>query len=119
MNWLKRNYWWLTLVFIGSLIPIWIIAQIIHYNSEPRHKIYVEWVVYDSGTTRTCHGTYEIAGEQYGIRDEWHSTGKHGGAYRAVSIIDKDNWGSYIEKQSVCIYTGLHDVQVTKIEIVE
>ena len=49
----------------------------------------------------------------------WHGTGKHGGAYRAVSIVDKDYWGHYLGDQSVCIYTGLNDVKVTKIEIVE
>lgn len=119
MNWIKRNYWWLILVFLVSLLPGWIVAGIIHYNLEPRHKIYVEWTVYDGPSERTFHGTYDIVGDRYGILNTWHSTGKHGGSYRAVSIIDKDNWGAYISKQSVCIYTGLNDVKVNKIEIVE
>lgn len=34
-------------------------------------------------------------------------------------IIDKDAWGSYISKQSVCIYTGMNDVEVNTIKVIE
>lgn len=119
MNWIKRNYGLIIIIFIASLFPAWIIGSIIHYNLETRHKIYVEWTVYDGGTERTWHGTYTIAGENYMIENTWHSTGKYGGAYRAVSIVDKDNWGSRFNEQIVCIYTGLNDVRVNKIEIIE
>ena len=35
MNWLKRNYWFVTFIFAVSLIPTWVIAEIVHYNLEP------------------------------------------------------------------------------------
>ena len=65
LNWIKRNYGLVIIIFILSLFPTWIISSIIHYNLEPRHKIYVEWTVYDGATERTWYGTYTIAGESY------------------------------------------------------
>lgn len=119
MNWIKRNLFWIILGLVISIVPIWIIASIIHYNLEPRHKIYVEWTVYDGATERRWNGTYTIAGESYWIENTWKRTGKYGGAYRAVSIVDKNTWGARFNEQIVCIYTGLHDVKVNKIEIIE
>lgn len=119
MKWIKNNLWLVYIVSILSIIPIMIITQVIHYNCEPEHKVYIEWTVYGCSTPRHYHGTYDMVGEEFKIYDHFVSAGKYQGSYRIVSIVDKNNWGAYIGKQSVCIYVGMNDVEVNKIKIIE
>lgn len=119
INWIKKHLFAIFITFSISIFPICIAIEIIHYNSEPTSKVYIEWTVYDGLSKRDFHGTYDIKGTEFGIQNYWQSAGKHSGSYRVVRIIDKDAWGSYIDKQSVCIYTGMNDVKVTKIKVLE
>ena len=81
------------MTILVSIIPIWLIAEVIHYNCEKDSKVYVEWTVYnDNGTCRTYSGTYDMKGTEFGIQNYWLSAGRHGGSYRSVNIIDKGAW---------------------------
>lgn len=106
-------------LFISSILPIYIAADIIHYNSEPTSKVYIEYNVYDGAGTRHYSGTYEIKGKEFEVQNYWESAGKYRGSYRVVRIVDKDAWGSYFQKQSVCIYTGMNDVEVKVFKVLE
>lgn len=119
MKWIKNHWFGLTIFFILSILPLCIIGEVVHYNLEPEHKVYIEWTVYDGSTPRHYKGTYDMVGERFEIHNYWQSAGKYNGSYRVVRIVDKDNWSGYIGKQSVCIYTGMNDVEVNKIEIIE
>lgn len=105
-------------VLLILAIPSWIIAEIIHYNLEPRHRIGVTYTIYDNGTVRKRYGVFTIAGDKYEVLNYWRSR-KHSKGHRVVSIVDANHWGAYISQQSVCIYTGLGDVEVNEIKIVE
>ena len=119
-DWIKQHLFGIIMTFLFSIMPIWIIAEVIHYNCEKDSKVYVEWTVYTgNGTNRNYSGTYDMKGTEFSVRNYWQSAGKYHGSYRVVSIVDKDAWGSYINKQSVCIYTGMNDVEVTKIKVLE
>lgn len=119
-DWIKKHLFSVIMTILFSIIPIWIIAEVIHYNYEKDSKVYVEWTVYNSnGTSRNYSGTYDMKGTEFSIHNYWQSAGKYRGSYRVVSIIDKDAWGSYINKQSVCIYTGINDVEVNTIKVLE
>lgn len=119
-DWIKKHSFGIIMTIIISIIPIWIIAEVIHYNCEQDSKVYVEWTVYTgNGTCRKYSGTYDMKGTEFGELNYWRSAGKYGGSYRVVSIIDKDAWGSYISKQGVCIYTGMNDVEVNTIKVLE
>lgn len=109
------------LIIIGIFLFFFglISAQIIHYKLEPESKVYVEWTVFNGGNSRNYSGTYIIKGTDFYIRDYWQSAGKYGGSYRVVCISDKDSWGCFINNQSVCIYTGMNDVQVNKIKVIK
>ena len=101
-------------------MPIWIITEVIHYNCEQDSKIYVEWTVYNgNGTCRNYSGTYDMKGTEFSVHNYWQSAGKYRGSYRVVRIVDNNAWGSYINKQSVCIYTGMNDVEVNTIKVLE
>jgi len=119
MSWIKKHWFNIIIVFLFSIIPLWIIAEVIHYNSEPDNKVYVEWTVYDGSKPRTYSGTYDMKGSEFEVQNYWKSSGKYQGSYRVVRIVDKDSWGSYISSQGVCIYTGMNDVEVKKIKIIE
>lgn len=119
IHWIKNHYFKIILAILISILPILIAIEIIHYNLEPESKVYVEWTVYDGLSKRDFHGTYEMNGKEFTVQNYWQSTGKHGGSYRVVRIVDKDALGSYINKQSVCIYTGINDIEVTKIKVLE
>ena len=119
-NWINKHWFVILMTILLSIIPMWIIAEVIHYNCEKDSKVYVEWTVYnDNGTCRTYSGTYEMKGTEFGIRNYWRSAGRYGGSYRSVNIIDKGAWGGYINKQAVCIYTGMNDVEVNTIKVLE
>ena len=119
-EWIKKHLFGVIMTILLSIIPMWIIAEVIHYNCEKDSKVYVEWTVYTgNGTSRNYSGTYDMKGTEFSVRNYWQSAGKYSGSYRVVSIIDKDAWGSYINKQSICIYTGMNDVEVTKIKVLE
>lgn len=118
-NWIKRHSFAIFITFIISIFPILIAVEIIHYNLEPKSKIYVEWTVYDGMATRHYSGTYEMKGKEFEIQNYWESAGKYRGSFRVVRIVDKDAWYGYINKQSVCIYTGMNDVEVNNIKILE
>ena len=60
-----------------------------------------------------------MKGTEFGAYSYWRSAGRYGGSYRVVDIIDKDAWGSYISKQSICIYAGMNDVEVNTIKVIE
>ena len=101
-------------------MPLWMIGEVIHYNCEQDSKVYVEWTVYNgNGTCRNYSGTYDMKGTEFGVQNYWQSAGRYGGSYRVVNIVDKDALGSYINKQSVCIYTGINDVEVNTIKVLE
>lgn len=119
MNWIKRNLFWIILGTIISIFPIWIIAEVVHYNLEPRHKIYVEWVVYGPNGPRYYKGTHEIVGDNFKVRKHWIRGHKSRDGYNEVTIEDGNRWGSYIANQRICIYQGLNDVDVTKFKIIE
>jgi hypothetical protein len=36
-----------------------------------------------------------------------------------LEIVDTDDWGVYVDKQSVCVYTGYSDVEVKSLKIIE
>lgn len=118
-DWINRHWFGITMTILLSIMPIWIITEVIHYNCEQDSKIYVKWTVYDGSTPRTYSGTYEMKGTEFGVRNYWRSNGKYRGSHRVVSIIDKDAWGTYINKQSVCIYIGMNDVEVNTIKVLE
>ena len=119
-DWIKKHLFSVIMTILFLIIPIWIIAEVIHYNCEKDSKVYVEWTVYNgNGTSRNYSGTYDMKGTEFSIHNYWQSAGKYRGSYRVVSIIDKDAWGSYINKQSVCIYTGINDVEVNTIKVLE
>ena len=118
-DWIKKHLFGIIITILISIIPIWIIVEAIHYNCEKDSKVYVEWTVYDGISARYYSGTYDMKGIEFSVRNYWESAGKYGGCYRDVSIIDKDAWGVYINKQSVCIYTGMNDVEVTAIKVLE
>lgn len=118
-DWINRHWFGITMTIGISVIPLWIIAEAIHYNCEPDSKVYVEWTVYNGSTARSYSGTYEMKGTEFEVQNYWRSTGRYGGSYRVVRIIDKGAWGSYINKQAICIYTGMNDVEVNAIKILE
>ena len=120
INWIKKHYFSIIMTILILIIPFsWIIAEVIHYNCEPISKVYVEYNVYDGTGTRHYSGTYEMKGKEFGIQNYWQSAGKYRGSYRVVRIVDKDAWGSYFQKQSVCIYTGMNDVEVKVFKVLE
>lgn len=118
-GWIKKYLFGIIITILISIIPIWIIVEVIHYNCERDSKVYVEWTVYDGLSTRHYSDTYDMKGIEFEVQNYWRSAGKYHCSYRDVSIIDKDAWGSYISKQSVCIYTGINDVEVTTIKVLE
>ena len=118
-GWIKKYLFGIIITILISIIPIWIIVEVIHYNCEKDSKVYVEWTVYDGTSARHYSGTYDMKGTEFSVLNYWRSAGKYHCSYRDVSIIDKDAWGSYISKQSVCIYTGINDVEVTTIKVLE
>ena len=118
-DWIKKHSFGIIITILISIIPIWIIAEVIHYNCEKDSKVYVEWTVYDGISTRHYSDTYDMKGTEFDVQNYWRRAGKYGGSYRVVSIIDKDAWGSYINNQSVCIYTGMNDVEVNTIKVLE
>ena len=119
-DWIKKHWFGVIITIMLSIIPMLIIAEVIHYNCEKDSKVYVERTVYTgNGTSRNYSGTYDMKGTEFSVRNYWQSAGKYSGSYRVVSIIDKDACGSYINKQSVCIYTGMNDVEVTKIKVLK
>jgi hypothetical protein len=119
MSWIKKHLFGIIMVILISIIPIVIIAEVIHYNCEPESKVYVEWTVYDSFSPRRYSGTYDLKGSEFEVQNYWQSAGKYRGSYRVVRITDKNAGGSYIGRQSVCIYTGVNDVEVNTIKIIK
>lgn len=119
INWIKKHSFTIFIVFIISILPMSLLIEIIHYNSEPQSKVYVEWTVYDGMATRHYSGTYEMKGKEFEIQNYWKSAGKYRGSYRVVRIVDKNAWCGYINKQLVCIYTGMNDVEVNTIKVLE
>ncbi len=119
MSWIKKHLFLIIMTIIVSIMPLWVIAEIIHYNCEQDSKVYVEWTVYDGFSPRRYSGTYDMKGSEFEIQNYWQSAGKYQGSYRVVRIVDKDVRGSYIGKQSVCIYTGMNDVEVNAIKIIK
>lgn len=119
-DWINKYCFAIIITALLSVIPLWIIGEVIHYNCEQDSKVYVEWTVYNNnGTCRTYSGTYDMKGIEFGVQNYWQSTGRYGGSYRVVNIVDKNTLGSYINKQSVCIYTGMNDVEVNTIKVLE
>ena len=119
-DWINKHRFGILVTILVSIIPIGITAEVIHYNCEKDSKVYVEWTVYnDNGTCRTYAGTYDMKGTEFGVQNYWQSAGRYGGSYRVVNIVDKNALGSYINKQSVCIYTGINDVEVNTIKVLE
>ena len=119
IQWIKKYLFTILIISIISIVSIVIVADIIHYDSEPISKVYVEYNVYYGVGTRRYSGTYEMKGKEFGIQNYWESLGKYRGSYRVVRIVDKDAWGGYFEKQSVCIYIGMNDVEVKKLKVLE
>lgn len=119
MKWIKEHWFGISIFLLLLVFPTLIITDVVHYNLEHKRKIYVEWTVYDGLNSRHYKGTYDIVGDNFGVRNYWTSAGKYSGSYRVVSIVDGNAWMGYFEKQSVCIYTGLNDVEVNKIKIIE
>jgi hypothetical protein len=119
INWIKKHLFTILTIFIISILPLCIVANIIHYNSEPISKVYIEYNVYDGLATRHYSGTYEMKGKEFIIQNYWQSSGKHRGSYRVVRIVDKATWGGYFNKQSVCIYTGMNDIEVKILKVLE
>ena len=119
-DWINKHWFAIILTALSSIMPIWMIGEIIHYNCEKDSRVYVEWTVYNgNGTYRNYFGTYDMKGTEFGVQNYWQSAGRYGGSYRVVNIVDKDALGSYINKQSVCIYTGINDVEVNTIKVLE
>ncbi len=119
-DWIKKHWFGIIMTISISIMPIWIIAEVIHYNYEQDSKVYVEWTVYNgNGTCRNYSGTYDMKGTEFSVHNYWQSVRKYQGSYRVVCIVDNDAWGTYINEQSVCIYTGMNDVEVTKIKVLE
>ena len=119
-DWINKYCFAIIITALLSVIPLWIIGEVIHYNCEQDSKVYVEWTVYNNnGTCRTYSGTYDMKGTEFGVQNYWQSAGRYGGSYRVVNVVDKDALGSYINKQSVCIYTGMNDVEVNTIKVLE
>ena len=119
-DWINKHRFGILMTILVSIIPIWLIVEVIYYNCEQDSKVYVEWTVYnDNGTCRKYSGAYYMKGTEFGVYSYWQSAGRYRGSYRVVNIIDKDAWGSYISKQSVCIYTGMNDVEVNTIKVIE
>lgn len=119
INWIKKHLFAIFTILIISILPIAISIEVIHYNLEPISKVYVEWTVYDGLSKRDFYGTYEMVGKEFAVQNYWECVGTNGGSYRVVRIIDKDALNSYIGKQTTCIYTGMNDVKVTKIKVLE
>lgn len=119
-DWINKYCFAIIITALLSVIPLWTISEVIHYNCEHDSKVYVEWTVYnDNGTCRKYSGTYYMKGIEFGVQNYWQSAGRYGGSYRVVNIVDKNALGSYINKQSVCIYTGMNDVEVNTIKVLE
>lgn len=119
-DWINKYCFAIIITALLSVMPLWIIGEVIHYNCEKDSKVYVEWTVYNNnGTCRTYSGTYDMKGTEFGVQNYWQSAGRYGGSYRVVNIVDKNTLGSYINKQSVCIYTGMNDVKVNTIKVLE
>ena len=119
-DWINKHRLGILMTILVSIIPIWLIAEVIHYNCEQDSKVYVEWTVYsDNGNCRKYSGTYYMKGTEFSVYNYWVSAGRYRGSYRVVNIIDNDALGSYISKQSVCIYTGMNDVEVNTIKVIE
>ena len=119
-GWINKHWFGIVMTVLLSITPIWVISEVIHYNCEQDSKVYVEWTVYNgNGTCRNYSGTYDMKGTEFGVQNYWQSVGRYGGSYRVVNIVDKNALGSYINKQSVCIYTGINDVEVNTIKVLE
>ena len=89
-DWVRRHTFGIIMTILISIMPIWIIAELIHYNCEKDSKVYVEWTVYDGISTRHYSDTYDMKGTKFSVRNYWQSAGKYRGSYRVVSIINKD-----------------------------
>ena len=119
-DWINKYCFAIIITALLSIMPLWMIGEVIHYNCEQDSKVYVEWTVYNgNGTCRNYSGTYDMKGTEFGVQNYWQSAGRYGGSYRVVNIVDKNALGSYINKQSVCIYTGINDVEVNTIKVLE
>ena len=118
-EWINKHWFAIIITIILSIIPTWIIAEVIHYNCEQESKVYVEWTVYDSYAPRNYSGIYNMKGSEFEVQNYWQSAGKYRGSYRVVRIIDKGAWSCYIGKQSVCVYTGMNDVEVKQIKLIK
>lgn len=119
INWIKKHWFGIVMTIGVSIIPMFIITELIFYNCEEDSKVYVEWTVYDGYTPRNYSGTYDMKGSEFEVQNYWQSAGKYRGSYRVVRIVDKNAWSSYINKQSVCIYTGMNDVEVNTIKVLK
>jgi len=93
INLIKKHWFGIAMTIGVTIIPMFIIAEVIHYNCEEDSKVYVEWTVYDGYTPRNYSGTYDMKGTEFSVHNYWQSAGKYRGSYRVVSIIDKDAWG--------------------------
>lgn len=119
MSWINKHWLCIVMTILVSIMPLWIIAEIIHYKCEPENKVYVEWTVHDSFSSRQYSGTYDMKGSEFEVQNYWQSMGKYRGSYRVVRIVDKDAWNLYIARQVICIYTGMNDVEVNTIKVIE
>lgn len=119
ISWIKKYWFSIIMTILISIMPLCIIAEVIHYNNEPENKVYVEWIVYDGFSPRRYSDTYDMKGSEFEVHNYWQSAGKYRGSYRVVRIVDKDAWGGYFKKQSACIYTGMSDVEVKILKVLE
>ena len=94
------------------LYQIWNYTEI----SEGGIENFINWLKIEVGFTNDELKELHFI-KEFEIQNYWESAGRYRGSYRVVRIVDKDAWCGYINKQSICIYTGLNDVEVKKLKV--
>lgn len=96
----------------------WFVAGMIHGSMQPKHKVRIEYVIYRDGVPYHKTGVYAMKGK--GFKTNCYTRReRYGHGANVLEIVDTDDWGLYVDKQSVCVYTGYSDVEVKSLKIIE
>lgn len=107
----------IVLAIIAFLFIGLIVEEAIYSHSRPEHLIRVEYTVY-SNPVRHESGVYRIKGEDFKV-SQYVKYSKYAFGGNTVSIQDGHPHLTFIGRQSVCIYIGMHDVKVNKITVIK
>ncbi len=110
--------YWGFLGLVAFAIIGWFVGATIHGETQPEHKVKIEYVVYRNGNAYPKSGVYTVKGKKFTTR-YYTRTQKYGGGPNVLEIVDTDDWGMYAGKQCVCVYTGYNDVEVKSLKVLD